>query len=738
MYNEDLGFDDPDASKTAKIVFERALNYLRHGCVPVGVIDGQAPWQKLGALRARWGAHAGGGGGAFGRCGEVALEVLRALGLPGVEAPGEAEATCAVMDSMGIVDGCVTSDGDSLLFGARTVFKTLRLSHHDQRDLFMERVEAADVGNRLMLGDDVEHVAPALTTLALLTGGDYDLTGAKNVGGTKALLVVKALAKDEARRRALAGAAGRDRRDRTLPERLDRFLAAPPDPTIEALDKCTGCVRCKHDGCGKGKIKSHVRGCRLCGTEKGCVERDGECECPFHARADERWLHKVRERANATDGYARSFRDAARGYAAQARDAEEALREASDVEWVVDENDDGDDGFDSFRKMRWRRRPDVARLQALMETYCQWEPRRTREKLLPVLVEWDMKAARRLLRRVGGDASLASDPGRRWELLRRRSVEFVVERIAKTSGNNKAPPWRYLLEVNSADPAHWAAWQRAATGDPAAGESAPKGGTGVLPPNFHERGDDLAFLKALAQRRSVRMSLVRETCPHLVARFDAGGSKATSAPSTPAKAKSKPTTPRKTPKTVRGTKTRSPDQHDITSFFSQRRPTAPPAAPPAAPLASTPTPRTPASKRKPSSEVGDDSAHDSDSDEILGAGLRPDPGAVRRLDAKKKLSFVATEEEGDEGLASPARPKSSAVSVVDLRTPPKSSAREQPAPVLSQKGPPGFAPASPASRSPLFSPTKKARQATLFECLSPKKAATPSQPETVDLCTPQK
>lgn len=736
MYNEDLGFDDPDASKTAKVVFERALNYLRHGCVPVGVIDGQAPWQKLGALRARWGAHAGGGGGAFGRCGEVALEVLRALGLPGVEAPGEAEATCAVMDSMGIVDGCVTSDGDSLLFGARTVFKTLRLSQNDQRDLFMERVEAADVGKRLMLGDDVEHVAPALTALALLTGGDYDLTGAKNVGGTKALLVVKALAKDEARRtRAEPG--GRDRRQRSLPARLDAFLASAPDPTIEALDKCTGCARCKHDGCLKNKVRCHVRGCSECGTDAGCVERDGvECECPFHARADERWLHKVRERANATDGYARSFRDAARGYAAQARDAEEALGDASDVEWVERAENDGDE-FDSFRKMRWRRRPDVARLQEIMETYCQWEPRRTREKLLPVLVEWDMKAARRALRRVEDPSTV--DPGRRWELLRRRGVEFVVERIAKVSGNNKAPPWRYLLEVNSADPAHWAAWQRAATGDPAAGESAPKGGTAVLPPNFHERGDDLAFLKGLAQRRSVRMSLVRETCPHLVARFDAGGSKAKSAPSTPAKSKSKPTTPRKTPKTVRGTKTRSPDQHDITSFFSQRRPAAPPSAPPTAPLASTPAPRTPASKRKPPSEVGDDSAHDSDSDEILGAGLRPDLGAVRRLEAKKKLSFVvATEEEAqDEGLASPARPKSSAVNVVDLRTPPGSPART-PAPATSREGRPGGAPASPAPRSPLFSPTKKARQATLFECLSPKKAATPSQPETVDLCTPQK
>jgi flap endonuclease GEN len=183
VFNEDLGFDDPDASKTAKIVFDRALNYLRHGCVPVGVIDGQAPWEKLGALRARWGAQCtGGGGGAFGRCSDVALTVLRALGLPGVEAPGEAEATCAAMDRLDIVDGCVTSDGDSLLFGARTVFKTLKLSAANQKDLAMERVDAADLATRLMLGDKVEHVAPALTALALLTGGRLRLAGCAERG----------------------------------------------------------------------------------------------------------------------------------------------------------------------------------------------------------------------------------------------------------------------------------------------------------------------------------------------------------------------------------------------------------------------------------------------------------------------------------------------------------------------------------------------------------------------------
>ena len=268
--------------------------------------------------------------------------------------------------------------------------------------------------------------------------------------------------------------------------------------------------------------------------------------------------------------------------------------------------------------MKWRHRPDVEQLQDLMETYCGWEPRVTRQKLLPLLVEWDMRAAARALRK---ENESAVTPERRWELLAPKGVEFIVERIAKESGNNKAPPWRYLLEVNSADPAHWAQWQRQV--QRVANEL---GGAGVglgdeylgraLPPHFHERGDDLAFLKAQAQRRSVRMSLVRKTCPHLVARFEAGGSNGASksAPVTPAKAKPKSAanTPRgRTPKSVRGRPPpRSPDQHDITSFFSNRKPRAavpiadaglaspPPAAPTPASVARTPIPHTPGSKRK--------------------------------------------------------------------------------------------------------------------------------------------
>ncbi len=43
-------------------------------------------------------------------------------------APGEAEAMCAALDAAGYADGCATADADALLFGARAVFCTLRLS----------------------------------------------------------------------------------------------------------------------------------------------------------------------------------------------------------------------------------------------------------------------------------------------------------------------------------------------------------------------------------------------------------------------------------------------------------------------------------------------------------------------------------------------------------------------------------------------------------------------------------
>lgn len=50
-------------------------------------------------------------------------------------------------------------------------------------------------------------------------------------------------------------------------------------------------------------------GCTECACEDGCQPREfTECECAFHARADERLLNRVVRRAVATPNFMASFR----------------------------------------------------------------------------------------------------------------------------------------------------------------------------------------------------------------------------------------------------------------------------------------------------------------------------------------------------------------------------------------------------------------------------------------------
>ena len=53
---------------------------------------------------------------------------LRTQGLPVFYAPGEAEAVCAALSRAGCVDGCGSNDSDCLVYGAESVYHTLKLS----------------------------------------------------------------------------------------------------------------------------------------------------------------------------------------------------------------------------------------------------------------------------------------------------------------------------------------------------------------------------------------------------------------------------------------------------------------------------------------------------------------------------------------------------------------------------------------------------------------------------------
>ena len=107
-------------------------------------------------------------------------ELLRLFGLPYVVAEAEAEAQCAVLEELGLVDGVVTDDCDVFLFGAKRVYKNM----FDNRK-YVERYLTSDL--ELQLGLDRDK----LVCMAMLLGSDYT-QGVHGIGIVNAIEVVNA------------------------------------------------------------------------------------------------------------------------------------------------------------------------------------------------------------------------------------------------------------------------------------------------------------------------------------------------------------------------------------------------------------------------------------------------------------------------------------------------------------------------------------------------------------------
>ncbi|XP_056246805.1 probable flap endonuclease 1 homolog [Seriola aureovittata] len=109
-------------------LFFRTLTFLEHGIKPVFVFDGKPPGEKAAVLEKR----AETAGWRFPNRTGIAssqtkdcLQLLRLLGVPFIQAPGDAEAMCAWLVRAGTVDAVASEDMDSLPFGANILIRQL-------------------------------------------------------------------------------------------------------------------------------------------------------------------------------------------------------------------------------------------------------------------------------------------------------------------------------------------------------------------------------------------------------------------------------------------------------------------------------------------------------------------------------------------------------------------------------------------------------------------------------------
>jgi flap endonuclease-1 len=122
---------------------------------------------------------------------EESKELVRALGLPCIEAPSEAEAQGAFMCKNNEIYAVASQDSDALLFGSPRLIRNLTLSQKRRLPsgshviTFLEFIELKKVLDSL--GIDHEQ----LVMMGILVGTDFNRGGVKGIGPKKALKLVQ-------------------------------------------------------------------------------------------------------------------------------------------------------------------------------------------------------------------------------------------------------------------------------------------------------------------------------------------------------------------------------------------------------------------------------------------------------------------------------------------------------------------------------------------------------------------
>ncbi|XP_029893531.1 flap endonuclease GEN homolog 1 isoform X1 [Aquila chrysaetos chrysaetos] len=289
------------------------------------------PLKKVGAART--------GRSLFKAILKECLELLECLGVPWVQAAGEAEAMCAYLNAKGHVDGCITNDGDVFLYGAQTVYRNFAMN---AKDPHLDCYTMSCIKEKL--GCDRE----SLIGLAVLLGCDYLPKGVPGVGKEQALKLIETL------------------RGQNLLQRFEQwkeqFQYGNNPPLV--VKRVIHCSECHHPG----SYKEHERsGCKFCESTRYCKPNDSEyrCPCEWHQLEQVKQASAVedniRKKANSCEGFPFS----------------EVIQE-----FLVNKN--------KLINIKECQRPNLLSFQIFASEKMEWTKHYACKKLLALLTRYDM------------------------------------------------------------------------------------------------------------------------------------------------------------------------------------------------------------------------------------------------------------------------------------------------------------------------------------------------------------
>ncbi|NXV46454.1 GEN endonuclease, partial [Uria aalge] len=267
------------------------------------------------------------------------LELLECLGVPWVQAVGEAEAMCAYLNAKGHVDGCITNDGDVFLYGAQTVYRNFAMN---AKDPVLDCYTMSSIKEKL--GCDRE----SLIGLAVLLGCDYLPKGVPGVGKEQALKLIETLQGQNLLQR--------------FEQWKEQFQYGNNPPLV--VKRVTHCSECHHPG----SYKEHEHsGCKFCESTRSCKPNDSKYCCPCEWHQIERMKQasavedNIRKKANSCEGFPFS----------------EVIQE-----FLVNKN--------KLIKIKECQRPNLLSFQIFASEKMEWNKHYACKKLLALLTRYDM------------------------------------------------------------------------------------------------------------------------------------------------------------------------------------------------------------------------------------------------------------------------------------------------------------------------------------------------------------